>query len=414
MTRRHRFWAGLAVALAAIGLGLVLELLSVFAASLVGLTYAVYTSVGDAPTPSLSVERTIEPADPGIGDPVSVTISVQNDGPTLLPDVRVADDPPDELVVDGTPRDGFSLAPGETATVTYEVIARRGTYAFGDVTVRLSTLSGGDASIETFDVDGEIDCEDLVETVPIGGQTIQYTGRVDGEAGGEGVEFHAIRAHQPTDPINRIDWTRLARTGELATIEFRQEQAVRVVCLVDVRRVATQRRRAGEPTGAELCRRGTRHLSSRLLAENNQVGVAFFGGSGHYLKPSSGRAQRARIERFLDGAWDDSFGFSHWLRRVDDVDRFCRHLADEKQIVLFTPLLDDDPVTAAKRFVAFGHDVTVVTPSIVSDSPGGAVHGIARERRLSAIRGAGVHVAEWSPAESLHVALDRAGRGWSR
>ncbi|WP_254863813.1 DUF58 domain-containing protein [Halovivax gelatinilyticus] len=414
MSRRHRYWAGLAVATVCIGAGIVLELLTVFAASAVGLTYAAYASLGDAPASSLAVERTVTPTQPRPGESVSVRLTVRNEGSTVLPDVRVADSPPDGLVVDGSTRAGVSLSPGETETIEYAVTARRGSYEFGEVTARSATVSGGAAVVETYPIESEIDCADLVETVPIGGETIQYTGRIDGEAGGEGVEFHAIRAHQPTDPMNRIDWTRLARTGELATIEFRQEQAVRVVCLVDARSAAASRRRAGEATAIELSRRGVRHLATRLLVENNQVGVAWFGGSGHYLRPCSGRPQRARIRRFLDGEWDDTFGYSNWLSAgADDVDRCCRHLADEKQIVLFSPLLDDGPVEAARRFAAFGHDVTVVSPSVVPDSLGGTVQTVVRDDRISTLRSAGVRVVAWSPTESLHVALDRASRGWS-
>ena len=411
MTRGRRFRVGIAVALVAAGSGLVLDQLALFAGSLVGITYAVYAGVGRPPEPTIAVDRTIDSKGPRPGEAVDVTVRVRNDGSTVVPDVRIVDAPPNDLVVEGSPRGAASLAPGETAAVEYAVRAKRGTSEFGDVLVRTSTVSGDAFTTERYDVEGTIDCDDRVDEVPLDGQTIQFTGRIDGDAGGEGVEFHATRAHQPSDPMNRVDWARLARTGELATIEFRQEQAVRLVCLVDARRSASWRRRPGESTASDLCQRVALHVATRLLATNNQVGVAFFGGSGHYLRPCSGKPQRARIERFLDGEWDDSFGFPNWLANgVHDVDRCCRHLADEKQILFSSPLLDDEPVEAARRFRTFRHDVTVVSPSVVPETPGGTVAGIVRDQRLSALRRAGVRVVEWSPDDSLHVALDRAGR----
>ncbi|WP_247729463.1 DUF58 domain-containing protein [Halovivax limisalsi] len=413
MTDQRRFWAGLAVALVASGTGLLLGNPALFAASLVGITYATYTSVGTASSPALAVERTIEPDRPSPGETLSVSLSVRNEGSAVLPDVRITDSPPESHAIDGEARGAASLPPGETVTVEYDVRPRRGEAAFGDVTVETTAVSGSDSTVETYPAARTIRVEDDVERVPLAGRTIGYAGRLDGEAGGEGIEFYGTRPYQPMDPVNRIDWRGLARSGTLSTVEYRQDRAVAVVCLADARASAAVRRRAGEHTARALCRRATRALATSLLDDDNRVGAALFGGRGHYLLPGVGRPQRARLDRFLDGTWERSFGHSGWLENGRrDIERCCRHLSEKTHLLVCSPLLDDDPVAASRRFAAFGHDVTVVSPAVIPETPGGTVIGVLRDDRLASLREAGIHVVDWSPDEPLQIALDRAERGW--
>lgn len=413
-TATGRWRIGLAVALVAIGLGLLTETLSIFAASLVGLTYATYGRLVPPPTLDLDVERTVDPASPSPGTAACVTVSITNTGDHALPSVRIVDEPPAGVEPIDEPRAAVSIRPGETATLRYRIRARRGTHSFGDVRILASNVSDGERRRETRSIETVLRCRVHLADVPASGQTSHHPGRIGSTDAGEGVEFHAIRAYQPTDPINRVDWNRLARTGELATIDFRQERAVRVVCVVEDRPSTELVRRPGEADALTLSRLATLRIGRALLDENNHVGLACFGGRGHYLRPGTGRIQAARIERVLDGDWDASFGRTGWLAGgVRDVDRCCRDLADEKQIVLVSPLLDDEPVDAARRFHAFGHDVTVVTPAVTPETPGGRVAELDRESRLSTLREDRVRVVDWSPDEPLSVAMDRAERRWS-
>lgn len=410
-----RWRIGLAVALVTIGLGLLAESLPIFAASLVGLTYAAAGRLTPPPSPELDVERTLAPETPVPGSAPTVTVSVTNRGPRALPVVRIVDEPPDGVEPIDDPGMACSVRSGETASLRYRIRAKRGTHEFGDVRVLVSNAVDGERRLATYDVETTASYEETVADVSVVGQTSQHAGRIGSSDGGSGVEFHAIRAYQPTDPINRVDWNRLARTGELATIDFRQERAVRVVCVVDDRRRRYARvRRSGEADALSLSRTAAGAIAAALLADNNHVGVACFGGRGHYLHPGTGRVQAARIERVLDGDWDASFGRSGWLGRgLADVDRCCQDLADEKHLVLVSPLLDDEPVDAARRFAAYGHDVTVVAPAVTPETPGGRVEAIDRDCRLSTLRTDGIHVVDWSPDEPLHVAMDRATRRWS-
>ncbi|UTF53030.1 DUF58 domain-containing protein [Natronosalvus rutilus] len=431
-----RWTVALGIALVAVGVGVVARDAAVFLSSVVALTYAVYGYATTPPSLQLVVKRRFEPSNPVPGESVSVTVTVANDGTDAAPDVCVADQPPTDLALDGTPRAVGSLAPGESLTFEYAVNPRRGTHVFDDVVVESRNVSGSERLRRRYEFEGEGEDEDedegqdqdqddgngtrltwndALERLPLAGQTIQHPGRVETDVGGEGLEFHSLRPFQPSDPMRRVDWKRLARTGELTTIEFREERATSVVVVVDARDASAVVRNSGELDGRSLSIRATEWLATTLLAENNRVGVALYGGRGDYLLPRTGRDQLARVRRLLDGEWCGSFGRPSWLAHGDQsIDRFCRHLADEKQVVFVTPLLDDDPVASVRRFRAYGHEVTVVCPG-VADRPdlAGALERLEVDRRRSTLRSHGVRVVEWRPDESLHVAVDRSKRRWS-
>ncbi|WP_255168438.1 DUF58 domain-containing protein [Natrononativus amylolyticus] len=417
MTATGRWEVGLVVALLASGIGIVAGSAAVFLSSIVGLAYVAYGYTTRPPPAEFAVERLLEPASPLPGDDLEVVVRITNEADEAVADLRFADEPPAALpVVDGDIRGVASLQPGETATLAYTLRARRGEYAFGDVTVVARNVSASDVERQRFEGDDRLEVDDALERLPLAGQTIQHPGRVETDAGGTGTEFYSLREYQPTDPMNRVDWKRLARDGSLTTVEFREVRAASVVVVVDVRRANRVVREAGELDGVALSKHAAGWLVDALLSENNRVGLALYGASGDYLLARSGRDQRARAAKLLEGEWDGSFGRPAWLAAADDhVDRFCRHLEDDKQLVFVTPALDEAPLASARRFRAYGHQVTVVCPTVADvDSPGGPVERIAHERRLRGLREHGVRVLEWAPDESLHVATERANRRWSR
>ena len=417
MTATGRWQVGLAVALVAVGLGVLAGNTALLLSSIVGLVYAGYGHVTRPPDVDLSVDRLLDPSSPSPGDDLEVVVLVTNEGDDPLPDVRVADEPPAELaVVADEPRGAVSLGPGETASVAYTLRARRGEHAFGDVTVVARNVSGSESRRERFDCPDTVAVDDALERLPLAGQTIRHSGRVESDAGGEGVEFHSVRSYQPADSKSRIDWNRLAKTGELTTVEFREEQAATVVVVVDVRRVNAVVRDPTEADGVTLSKRAAKSIVDALLRGHNRVGVALYGGRGSYLLARTGREHAARADRLLEGEPCDSYVRDEWLAAGDaHVERFCRQLGEEKQLVVVSPLLDEEPVHSIRRFRAYGHEVTLVCPAVAdADSTGGAVERIAADRRRSTLSAAGVRVLEWAPDEPLQVAAERASQRWSR
>lgn len=414
-----RWRVGLAVGLAAAGLGILATNAVLFLSSIVGFAYAGYGYVNTPHETELSIERLIDPVRPVPGERVSVVLTVENEGLDPVADFRIADGVPDSLaVIDGVSRGVFTLKPGETATVEYDVRARRGEYEFGDVTVEARDFSGTYVDLTTVSpggADSGLVCSDARDRRSLNGATIQYTGRVDTDTGGDGLEFYATRSYQPSDPMSRVDWNRFARTRELTTVELREERATAVVVVVDVRGTNEVSWGPGEPDGVDLSKRAASWLVDSLLRENNRVGLALYGGGGHYLLPRSGRDQRARVERLVEGDWCGSFGRPAWLAAGDGhVDRFCRHVDDDVQIVFVSPFLDEPPMRSVGRFGAFGHDVTVLAPRIAAAvGTVGTVERIEHDRRLRRLRDGGARVVEWEPTEPLAVATERAQRRWA-
>ncbi|KAA9398746.1 DUF58 domain-containing protein [Haloarcula sp. CBA1130] len=430
---------GVSAALVAGGVGIVTGNPTVFMVAAVALVYAAYQAAIGDPEPTLTVERHVDPADPLPGSEVTVTLTLTNGGDATLPDVRVLDGVPERLeVVGGSPRFGTHLEAGASDSVTYTVEARRGDHAFTDVAVVCRNLTGTVEFAEQVPVETTLSCSASVDTVPLSGQTLAQSGRVPTNAGGNGLAFYAIREHQSTDPMSRVDWNRLAKTNELATVEFKETRAATVITLVDSRHhVAGE---ANAPTAVQFCAYAARQVGSALLGMDNRVGAAIY-DSCETLQPSANRAQEQRLEAFLStvvsGAATGSsrsrgsalLNTGTRTRRTqsptgtadrygitdggDAVATLDRSIPSESQVVFCTPLLDDRAADAAKRLAAYGHAVTVVSPDMTTgDSPGSTVERIDRTARLDGLRGT-VRVVDWTPAEPLAKALIHATERWA-
>ncbi|AJF26332.1 hypothetical protein SG26_11635 [Haloarcula sp. CBA1115] len=428
---------GVSAALVAGGAGIVTGNPAIFMVAAVALVYAAYQAAIGDPEPTLTVERHVEPADPLPGSEVTVTLTLTNDGDATLPDVRVLDGVPERLeVVDGSPRFGTHLEAGASDSVTYTVEARRGDHAFTDVAVVCRNLTGTVEFAEQVTVETTLSCSASVDTVPLSGQTLSQSGRVPTDAGGNGLAFYAIREHQSSDPMNRVDWNRLAKTNELATVEFKETRAATVITLVDSRHPVAGE--TGTPTAVQFCAYAAQQVGSALLDMDNRVGAAVY-DSCETLQPSANRAQEQRLEAFLETVVSGSVTGSAGTRSsslldtgarrmsssTETADRYGiadggdavatldRSIPSESQVVFCTPLLDDRASDAAKRLAAYGHAVTVVSPDMTTgDSPGSTVERIDRTARLDDLRGR-VRVVDWTPAEPLAKALIRATERWA-
>jgi uncharacterized protein (DUF58 family) len=251
--------------------------------------------------------------------------------------------------------------------------------------------------------------------MPLRALTSRYTGRVGIDSGGPGTEFHAVREYRRGDPLSRIDWRRAARTGEYATLQFREERSATVVLLLDARESAYRAPGDEAPSAVERSVGAAGEVFTSLLSTGDRVGIAAYGPVEFWLPPNTGGAHRARARvalgthpAFSPVPTDEPFFGSIRLRRLR------RRLPADAQVVLFTPLTDDATVRLARRLEATGHLVTVVSP----DPTGDATHGnrlarIERSVRCSTLRRAGVRVVDWDPERPLAVAVARARRRWS-
>jgi len=423
-------WRGAgSVGLFLLGLAVLAEAPTLVLVAAVVVGYAGYAWLLSPPAPDLAIEREFEPSDPTPGEDVTVAVTVRNEGDGLLPDCRLVDRVPERLsVTDGSARHATALAPGESATFEYDVLAVAGTHEFGDCAAAVRDPSG--QRERTVDVTGEgetLACEPapVTESVPLHPQASGAVGRVPAAVGGSGTAFHAVREYRRGDPIERIDWNRKARTGDLGTLEFEEEHAATVVVVLDRRPAASLAPGPGARSAVDRGRAGASQLLDTLLADGDRVGVATVAMDWDFRPPGRGATHRVELRALLQGDESTSgpatkdpatnaptTGFTFNPARYRR--RLARRLPGDAQVALFTPLCDDASASIARWLAARGHGVTVFSPDPTgTGTVGGTIVGIERALELSALRAAGVRVVDWAPSESLDTAVDRARERWS-
>ncbi|EMA39454.1 hypothetical protein C448_14645 [Halococcus morrhuae DSM 1307] len=393
--RRTGRWQGVsALALIAGAVGILADSAGLVLVGVVGVVFAGFARAAQPPTVDLSIERSVSDAEPASEQEVTVTVTIENTGDSVLSDLRIIDGVPPALAVEsGSPRLATALRPGETTTFSYDVSAARGRHAFEPAFAIARDASGAvERRHEVVATDETpITCVPALDaqvTIGLRQQTIGQPGRVLTDIGGSGVAFHTTREYRPGDPLSRIDWNRKAKTGDLSTVDFREERAAAV-------------ERSVAASGA---------LYVALTDAENPVGIAALAPESCWLAPGLGASHRARARELLathpalaPTPPEEPFFPSIRLRRLR------RRLPSEAQLLVCSPLCDDYIVGLLQRLDASGHRVTVLSPDPTSDeTPGQRVARTERTLRLSTLRAAGIPVVDWG-AESLAVALARAG-----
>jgi uncharacterized repeat protein (TIGR01451 family) len=383
-----------------------------------------------APDPTVAVDRVVHPAEPEPGETVTVELRATNAGDARLPSVRVVDAPPDGVtVVDGSTAVVGALAPGDVAVTTYDVTVPAGEHAFDDPFLAVEDATGRVAVTGHVSVDESAVAatEPLPEgdAVTIAPPARGRPGRRTSEDAGDGLAFESVRAYRRGDPAARVDWRRYARTGDLATVRYRERRAPTVVLVVDVRERAHL---ASSPTDDSAIVRGVD--AARRVAggfDLAHVGVVALAPGYPTLDAGVGRDHAHRVRSFLDGLPgvatapealpDDGAGLADAIRA---------RVPRDAQLCLCTPAYDDDATDAAKRLAAAGHRVGVCSPDpaahgdgtgglarnagrdVERGDAGGRLAALERRVRLRALRRRGVAVVDWGD-EPLSAALARAG-----
>lgn len=309
-TGRWRGVQGLALAVTAVGIlvGAPLAILT----GVVGIAFAAYARVWDAPAPTLAAERAVSESDPRPGERVEVTLSVRNRGDSLLPDVRICDDVPAGLrVVEGTPRHTTALRPGKTATISYTVEAVRGEHEFDSLAVVTRDVSAASRRVARLPTDAAtVTCRPPFgeHSVSLGDLATLLSGRTEVSETGSGVAFHSLREHRRGDPLGSLDWSHLAKTGEFATRRYDEPRTVRVAVLVDARAAAyvTADDRRRRPA-VDVCTCVAGALVTGLLDNGALVGLGSVGPRPCWVPTGNGRDHRERLLQTL--TTHDAFGW---------------------------------------------------------------------------------------------------------
>ena len=447
--RVTRFASMRAYVLVLVAAGLATGSVALVLAGAVPLLFVLHGTVTTSPGvgDSVRISRELSPATPLPGQPVEVTLTVDNTGDRAIPDLRIVDGVPDELgVTEGSPRAAGAVSSGGSLTHTYTLQADRGTYAFDDVSCRARNSTGTRLVDETVAAAGDtaFECRVDIEDIPVQ-QTTTYTGQLPTDTGGPGVEFYATRDHHPEDPVKRIDWRTYAKTGELATIDFREQHAAHITVLTDSRRSTHVAADETSPTGATLSAYAATIALDVLISEGHEVSLGALGitdpqtgtGPPAWVGPDEGTSftthATAVCNAAATGAGENGSAGSPEEATADataeeqtateeaaymtdggDWGRIRSLLPTGAQVVLCTPAVDEGILPLVERLRGDGHEVTVLAPQTAPDTIGGRTVSLQRAVRLERLRFLGATVIDWDSDERLRVALSRilgAGAG---
>lgn len=444
--RVSRWHSSVVATILLVGAGVFLGLRSLLLASIVPITYLGYAALSSAPDPErvLTVERECTPRTPLPGERVEVTLTVRNDSDRTLPDVRIVDRIPENLeVVEGTAKRAVTLQAGSQTKLTYALRPRRGSYAFDEPWIRLRSLSATAVATESLSArgDDELECTIPLDGFPIDRETIPFAGAIASDSGGAGFEFHSTREYRQGDPLSRVDWRRYARTGELGTVLYREQEAAKIVVIVDGRHVSRVTSAPGRPDGLTLAAYAGIVTSSALADVGHSVGVVGLGIEGQtpgvytgppaYVEPGTGADVGARIARVCDAVaargsgelsnrkgadrthetdgpqpGDDRSALRADGRGRDTVDHLETLLPSDAQLVFCTPAVDDEIVEYALELRRRGFRTSMVSPDVTDgDDVGARLASIERQARLERLRRFDVPVADWETSVPLVTAL---------
>lgn len=419
-SRHTNRWRGLGGATLVVGaLGLFARQPALLLASAVGVALLAYARTTDAPPATLSVTRTVSDPDPAAGESVTVTVRVENTGSRPIFGLRIADGvPPGWTVTDGAATHGTALWPGTATTFGYTVEVGAGSREFDPTTVILRDPVGVVERKTTVEIAGgftSTPAATAADAPALPTAITRLVGRETVDASGEGLAFRAVREYRHGDPLSRIDWRRRARTGDLATVEFRAERRLTVVLVVDARPAAALAPDRDAPTAVQRSAGAAERLYAALTGAGHRVGIATLGPSRTWLAPDRGDAHQRRVHDRLaettatrgdggdtdGGASDSGTDDDAWLR-----DR----LPERATVVLFTPACDDASAGLARRRDASGHPTAVVSPDpTASDTAGRRLARIERCQRLRELRASGLAVLDWTPEITVETAMARGG-----
>jgi len=415
-------WRGAsAFALVAAGWGIVSFQPAILLISVVPVAFVAVARAATEPSlTDLAVERTVTEEAPQPGEPVQVTVRVENEGDSFMPDLRLVDRVPGSMeVVEGSPRLATALGSGATATFSYTVVAERGDHEWPVIAVGRD-FTGTLEREATVEVEQGLTCTPSLTSLtdaPVRSQTSLFSGEVDTDVGGSGLEFFSVREYREGDPMKRIDWKRKARTGELATIDYRLERAAKVVLLFDARESAYVSAGPNERHAVDQAVDAGMGLFATLFDRSDLVGIAAFDTVPCWLGPGAGdeHAERARQ---LFASHPAVASTPPALKEVesqyvDPMTHVRRQLSPEAQIMLFSPLCDDYTAEVARRLDSVGHLVTVVSPDPTADrTPGQRLAAIERQMRITNLREHGIRVIDWDTEQPLGLEMDRAQQRW--
>lgn len=249
-------------------------------------------------------------------------------------------------------------------------------------------------------------------------RTRVYAGAVKANLGGNGLEFFGCREYTFGDDIRHFNWRAYARRGDIIVNEYEQERIADITLILDAREFVNTR--IGNQQTFDYAARAAATLANHFLQMGNGVGLLIYGDYLNWTYHGYGHSQQERISETLAKAVPaEKFVFED-LRYIP-----TRLFPSRSQLVIISPLADEDDVEILGELHARGYRIILLSPnsikleqSALGASP--AVHlgvrmmVLRRELLLSTLRHMGMDVVDWDITEPLALpiawVLSRKGR----
>lgn len=174
---------------------------------------------------------------------------------------------------------------------------------------------------------------------------------------GAGAELHQLRGYQYGDPLARIDWKATARTRQLVTREFGEDQHLDILIAIDAGRFS--RVRAGRLDRFGHYANVAARFAEIAAPNDDRVGLIVFSDRALVeCAPTRGLAAVARIRRALEGLRVESAESDPTAAAVR-----IRGLLKRRGLVILLTDLDDangaNPLSKAVQLLSPPHFVVV-------------------------------------------------------
>ncbi len=254
---------------------------------------------------ALRIEREVEEK-LGLGVENAVTLRVRNSSSRKIA-LQLRESPPEGIKTDlaEAPLAFSVLAKGRHIAVYHLTPNRRGSYAFGNVFLRVYGMLGMVQRTLKYPLVRQVKVyPSLNESAKFNLMArkgrLQQVGIRAARVQGAGREFESLRDYMPDDEMRRIDWKATARRGKLVARQYEVERSQTVIIAIDVGR--TMLADIDGIQKLDYAIQAALMLAYVATLSEDQVGLLVFAeGVETYLPPRKGRAQvYAMMEALYD------------------------------------------------------------------------------------------------------------------
>jgi uncharacterized protein (DUF58 family) len=359
----------------------------------------------------LSITREMFPDYAPQGTPITVKVTIQNEG-SLIDEVVIQDILPSGAEqIDGKSSMVAVMEAGGKIELEYTIKAQRGDYKGYEVLVhaydflRLFELGYIYRTSPHLVVYPRYKKLNRIKIRPP--QTHGFAGPIPARQGGVGIDFWGIREYQTGDSQRQINWKLAARSNqELYINVFEQERVADIGLIVDARLRTNLVTQSGSLFEHSV--QAAAAVSENFLNDGNRVSLLIYGSGMSRVLSGYGRTQQDRILRALSKA---NPGLNYALESLAHLP--TQLFPAKSQIVLISSLLPED-IPVIHRMRAHGYAVIVISPDPVSyefatfPNARDSAYRMANAERsfvLQQLRQSGVQTVDWNVDQPLEVAI---------